>query len=285
MSKRGASKDAPPAKQAKLSEMFVRTSKHAEGNENNENTGIISSNVPSTSDDSSHNEMLTAFGSDDWIELLGESWAEALADEVKKPYFKKIVSSVAAARKSNNPPVYPPAHMTFAAFKKTPLDETRVVIIGQDPYHGAGQGMGLCFSVQKGITIPPSLRNIFKEQGQKPSHGDLSSWADQGVFMLNALLTVPEKSPMGHKAFGWETFTSAVVGVLANRKKPICFLLWGKPAQLKASAVSKIKHHCVLNAGHPSPMSMKLFFGCDHFNKANQWLEQQDMKPINWNIE
>ena len=185
-------------------------------------------------------------------------------------------------------PVYPPENLVFNAFAHTPYDKVKVVIVGQDPYHGAGQAHGLSFSVPRGVKPPPSLKNIFLELNQDlhvpvPNHGCLEKWADQGVLLLNATLTVRAGEPKSHHDKGWERFTDAVIDILAERKDPIVFLLWGKSAQEKGQRLIGT-HHAVLQAAHPSPYSATGFFGCRHFSKANALLQQWGKTPINWSL-
>ncbi|KAK9171415.1 uracil-DNA glycosylase [Cryptosporidium meleagridis] len=213
-------------------------------------------------------------------EYFGDEWFEALKDELKKPYFVKCMKRVQERR--NYAKVYPPSDKMFSCFKATPLNKISVVILGQDPYHQPGQAMGLSFSVPKGVPVPPSLRNIYKEIGKgNPGHGDLSSWAEQGVFLLNSLLSVEEGKPMSHKDYGWDIFTSMVISKINKLERPIVFMLWGRSAQAKAASVCK-KKHLVLESAHPSPLSQKKFMGCDHFNKCNEFLRKTQRPEINW---
>jgi uracil-DNA glycosylase len=186
---------------------------------------------------------------------------------------------------------YPPTHQIFNAFSTTPIEEVKVVIVGQDPYHQPGQAMGLCFSINKGIKIPPSLRNIYKCINQDedvpdfkiPKHGDLTNWANQGVFLLNTVLTVTDSSANSHKKAGWLKFTDEVIRVISKECEGVVFMLWGKPAQKKASLIDADKHH-ILNAAHPSPLSaFRGFFTCQHFSKANALLEADGKDTIDWN--
>lgn len=221
---------------------------------------------------------------------IDKSWQQALSQEWEKPYFKKLMSFVHHERKLGL--IFPPEEVVFAALDACPLDKVRVVIVGQDPYHGMGQAHGLCFSVQKGIKIPPSLRNIFKELqsdlGIPPaSHGDLSSWAKQGVLLLNTTLTVREGLPLSHAKQGWEEFTHEVLRVVAEQKEPKVFLLWGNSAQKKfqeASVGLDISHHLVLVSAHPSPLSARKFLGCKHFSKTNNFLTIHGFPVIDFNI-
>lgn len=213
------------------------------------------------------------------------SWAEALAAEFDAPYMAELRTFLAAER--HVAPVYPPMPQIFAAFDRTPFDAVKVVILGQDPYMRAGQAQGLSFSVARGVRVPPSLVNIHKELAAdlgvpRPDHGDLSRWADQGVLLLNALLTVREGEPMSHAGRGWERFTDAAIAALDSRRDGLVFLLWGRPAQQKAAHIDAARH-LVLRAAHPSPMAAdRGFFGCRHFSKANAYLESRGQTPIDW---
>ena len=221
---------------------------------------------------------------------LEASWAEVLKEEFEKPYMQALKEFIANERMGMSP-IYPPAKEVFNAFSYTPLNQVKVVIVGQDPYHGPGQAHGLCFSVQEGVAIPPSLQNIFKELNSDlgikiPSHGCLTAWAKQGVLLLNATLTVSQSSPMSHHGKGWEEFTDAVIQILCRRSDPIIFLLWGKSAQQKYQHLASINNqHLVLKAPHPSPFSAYSgFFGCKHFSKTNQFLIEHGKEPIDWNL-
>lgn len=222
---------------------------------------------------------------------LEQSWKEALKEEWSKPYMHALASFLAAERQGTAP-VYPSKENVFTAFKQTPFEKVKVVIIGQDPYHGEGQAHGLSFSVPPHMSQPPSLKNIFKEIEEDlgikpPSHGCLVSWAQQGVLMLNAILTVRAHTPRSHYGKGWEQFTDGVVARLAARGDPVIFVLWGKTAQEKCRPIlAQTKNpHFVLMAPHPSPYSVYSgFFGCKHFSKINELLKQQGKEPINWAI-
>ncbi len=218
------------------------------------------------------------------FELLEKSWRKVLEKELEKPYIKKLEEFL----KGEKGEVFPPQEEVFEAFKKTPFDKVKVVIVGQDPYHGEGQAHGLCFSVKKGVLIPPSLKNIYKELQQdlgiaSDKHGFLAKWADEGVLLLNTTLTVRRKEPLSHFGKGWEKFTDAVVEKLCEREDPLVFMLWGKFALEKCKRVLHTKHY-VLKAAHPSPFSAKKFFGCKHFSKANAFLESVKKKPIDWRV-
>ncbi|XP_034004458.1 uracil DNA glycosylase a isoform X2 [Trematomus bernacchii] len=217
---------------------------------------------------------------------FGESWREGLSAEFEKPYFKKLMDFVSKERTSWT--VYPPAEEVFTWTQMCDIRDVKVVILGQDPYHGPNQAHGLCFSVKKPVLPPPSLKNMYKEletdiEGfQPPQHGDLTGWSEQGVLLLNAVLTVRASNANSHKDKGWETFTDAVVQWLSNNQEGLVFMLWGAYAQKKGAAINKRRHH-VLQAVHPSPLSArKGFFGCSHFSKANELLVQSGKSPINW---
>jgi uracil-DNA glycosylase len=215
------------------------------------------------------------------------SWKAALQPEFDKPYFAAL-SAVVHNEFNAKKVIYPPPKYIFNAFEKTPFDKVKVVILGQDPYHGAGQAHGLCFSVQRGVTPPPSLVNIFKEIETDlgiapPHHGCLEAWAEQGVFMLNAALTVRAGEPMSHSKIGWETFTDAVIRTLSDQKTGLVFLLWGNFARNKRTLIDAHKHH-ILEAAHPSPLSGGRFFGCRHFSQTNHLLTTQGLTPINWQL-
>jgi len=218
---------------------------------------------------------------------IEESWKQALSSEFEQPYFDNIKQRLFVAKNSGLL-IYPPGGLIFNAFKLTPLDKVKVVIIGQDPYHGPGEAMGLSFSVPKGVRIPPSLRNIFKELHADtgvaiPNHGDLTPWAEQGVLLLNAMLTVQHKNPGSHKSLGWQQFTNAVIRTISQEREGIVFLLWGRFAQQKASFIDSSKHH-ILTAAHPSPLARNAFSGCKHFSKTNELLMKQNQSPIDWSL-
>ncbi|MBL7765356.1 MAG: uracil-DNA glycosylase [Chitinophagaceae bacterium] len=216
------------------------------------------------------------------------SWKEQLQSEFEKPYFENIVHFLRREKKLGKV-IYPAGQDIFNAFYYTPFHQVKVLLLGQDPYHGPGQAHGLCFSVLNGIKPPPSLVNIFKELQDDlripvPVHGELTTWAKQGVMMLNTSLTVEAQMPMSHAKIGWEEFTDAVIQKLSNEKHGIVFLLWGKFAQSKSSLIDSSKH-LILTAAHPSPFSAyNGFFGCRHFSKTNAWLKSQGHKEIEWNI-
>jgi uracil-DNA glycosylase len=214
------------------------------------------------------------------------SWIAVLDGEVKKPYFKKLQEFVAQERQTHT--VYPPEGDVFNALKYTPYDNVKVVLLGQDPYHDEGQAHGLCFSVRPGVRPPPSLMNIFKELHRDlgckvPDNGCLIPWAEQGVLLLNAVLTVRAHQPNSHKDKGWETFTDAVIRAVNEKPDPVVFLLWGAYAQKKQKMIDA-ERHVVLTAAHPSPLSAKKFFGSKPFSAANQALEAAGKTPVDWQI-
>lgn len=218
---------------------------------------------------------------------IEEGWKRALAEEFEKPYFKVLTDSVRSEYANPAINIYPPAPLIFSAFDSTPFDQVKAVIIGQDPYHGPGQANGLCFSVNPGIDIPPSLRNIFKEIHDDtgapiPADGDLSRWARQGVLLLNSSLTVREHQPKSHSGRGWEQFTDAAVHALAEQRDNLVFLLWGSDAIRKGNFIDR-NRHLVLTSPHPSPLSAhRGFFGNRHFSSANQYLAAHGKTPIQW---
>ena len=217
---------------------------------------------------------------------IEQSWKDALAGEFEEPYFASLVRFL-HEEKAAGKKIFPPGSQIFRAFDLTPVRDVKVVILGQDPYHGFGQAHGLCFSVQKGVTPPPSLKNIFKELNSDmgkaiPQHGDLTDWAKQGVLLLNAVLTVREALPNSHKGMGWECFTDRVISELNSKQTPVVFLLWGAYAQKKAELITNPIHKKLMSV-HPSPLSASRgFFGCKHFSKANEILEENGILPINW---
>lgn len=219
---------------------------------------------------------------------LGNDWTQILKDEFEKPYYILLREFLRAEYAKYT--VYPKMENIFNALRYTSFADTKVVIIGQDPYHGEGQAHGLCFSVQKGIDPPPSLKNMFKELesdiGFKiPNHGELTNWAKQGVLMLNNVLTVREHTPNSHKGKGWEKFTDRVISELNNKETPVVFLLWGANAKTKAQLITNPIHK-KLEAPHPSPLSAYSgFFGCKHFSKANEILKNSGLAPIEWQLD
>ncbi len=216
------------------------------------------------------------------------SWKNVLAEEFEKIYFRKITQFI-KDEKSNSKVVLPPGNLIFNAFDSTPFDQVNVVILGQDPYHNIGEAMGLSFSVPKGVKIPPSLRNIYKELNSDlgikiPEHGDLSTWASMGVFLLNAMLTVEHNKASSHQNIGWQEFTDAVIQKLSFSREHIVFMLWGNFAKKKADLIDNNKH-LILTAAHPSPLAGGAFFGSKHFSKANDYLISKGKKTINWKID
>lgn len=217
------------------------------------------------------------------------SWKEALADEFEQPYFAAIKEYLLQEKQAGNV-VYPPGKLIFKAFDATPFEAVKVVILGQDPYHGPGQAMGLSFSVPRNVGTPRSLENMYKElktdlNFEIPPHGDLTAWAEQGVFLLNASLTVRARQANSHQKIGWQKFTDAVIRQLSNQREGIVFLLWGGFAKKKASLIDASKHH-ILTSGHPSPLSANrgYWFGNKHFSKTNELLKGQGREPIDWQI-
>ena len=219
---------------------------------------------------------------------IESSWKEVLKDEFSKPYFQQVVMHI-KTEKSQGKVIYPPGPYIFNAFNTTPVDHVKVVILGQDPYHGPGQAHGLCFSVQNGVAPPPSLINIFKELHDDigveiPNHGNLTHWAQQGVFLLNASLTVRAGEPMSHAKIGWAAFTDTVIRRISDLKEHVVFMLWGKFAQEKKVLIDETKH-LVLKAAHPSQLSAHAgFMGCRHFSKANEWLISKGIDPVDWKL-
>ena len=212
-------------------------------------------------------------------------WKNALSEEWGKPYFAELVKFVRSEYASGT--IFPPAGRIFAAFDACPFDKTRVVILGQDPYHDTGQANGLCFSVAQGVQPPPSLVNIFKEVNADtgapiPLSGDLTHWAEQGVLLLNSVLTVRAHRPASHQGHGWETFTDAVIAKLANQRSGLVFMLWGSYAIKKGAFIDRSKH-LVLTSPHPSPLSAyRGYFGNHHFSLANKWLADHGVEPVKW---
>lgn len=219
---------------------------------------------------------------------IEESWKAVLKHEFTKPYFLQVATHLKTER-ATGAVIYPPGSLIFHAFFITPFDQLKVVILGQDPYHGPGQAHGLSFSVPEGVPPPPSLGNIYKELNKDigmpiPKTGDLTKWAKQGVLLLNAVLTVRANEPASHAKIGWMDFTDAVIRKISDEKEGIVFLLWGRFAQEKQILIDETKHH-VLKAAHPSPFSAdKGFFGCKHFSRTNELLMKQGKSPIDWNL-
>lgn len=222
---------------------------------------------------------------------LEKSWHNVLSDEIQKNYIKELKAFIEKER-SSSVSIFPKEEDVFKAFLHAPYEKVKVVIVGQDPYHGPGQAHGLSFSVKPGVKVPPSLRNIYKELesdlGIPPAtHGYLAKWAKQGVLLLNATLTVRQSSPKSHYGKGWEDFTDAVIRKLAERKDPVIFVLWGASAKEKVQRIlhsEDYKRHYVLTSAHPSPFSAHNFFGCRHFSKINEKLKEWGKEPIDWNL-
>lgn len=220
--------------------------------------------------------------------VIDESWREVLANEFDAPYFQALKIFLLEEKKKFT--IFPPGSLIFSAFNHTPFEKVKVVLLGQDPYHGPGQAHGLCFSVNKGIEKPPSLINIFKEIESDlgipaQNHGNLEKWADQGVLLLNATLTVRARQAGSHQNKGWERFTDAAIKALSEKRTGLVFLLWGNYAGAKQALIDTTRHH-VLKAPHPSPLSASRgFLGCRHFSKANELLRAHGAEPINWSLD
>ena len=218
--------------------------------------------------------------------LSGE-WQAALSPEFRKPYYRRLRETV--VQEYGNRRIFPPKEEIFTAMHLTPLSKVKVVILGQDPYHEPGQAQGLCFSVPEGVKIPPSLVNIYQELHDDlgcdiPQHGNLKAWAEQGVLLLNTVLTVRAHEAFSHRGIGWEQFTDAIIEILDKEDRPMVFLLWGSPAQKKSEMLKNPKH-LILKAPHPSPLSAyRGFFGCRHFSKCNEFLKSHGEEPIDWQI-
>ncbi len=218
---------------------------------------------------------------------IEKSWKDALADEFGKPYFESLVRFL-HKEKSEGRKIFPPGSQIFRAFDLTPVDNVRVVILGQDPYHGYGQAHGLSFSVPAGVPAPPSLKNIFKEIESDTGvvmsgYPDLENWARQGVLLLNAVLTVRSGEAASHSRIGWEQFTDAVIRYISDNCEGVVFMLWGNFARGKRDLIDASRH-CVLEAAHPSPLARGAFFGCRHFSKANTYLQERGRLPIDWKL-
>jgi uracil-DNA glycosylase len=215
------------------------------------------------------------------------SWKSVLASAFEQAYFLEITRFL-KAEKAAGKVIYPPGSLIFHAFNSTPFHQVKVVILGQDPYHNPGEAMGLSFSVPKGVRIPPSLLNIYKELQADlgipiPAHGDLSAWAAEGVFLLNAMLSVEKNKPQSHQHIGWQALTDAVIQLLSDQGFGLVFMLWGNYAKTKKHLINTQKH-LVLEAAHPSPLARNAFSGCKHFSQANQYLSQQGLSPVNWQL-
>jgi len=218
---------------------------------------------------------------------IEESWKEALQDEFSQPYFHELIQKL-KSEKAAGKTIFPPGSLIFNAFDTTPFQDVKVVILGQDPYHNPGEAMGLSFSVPKGKRVPPSLRNIYKELSEDvsidiPRHGDLTHWAEQGVFLLNAMLTVVKNKPRSHQKLGWQEFTDAVIRTLSDEREHLVFMLWGGFAKKKKTLINSNKH-LILEAAHPSPLAGGAYFGSKHFSQANAYLEQNGKTPIDWQL-
>ena len=221
------------------------------------------------------------------LQEIDSQWQEALKEEFQKDYYHELMAKVSEAYENNQ--VFPPANEVFNALNLTPLSQVKAVIIGQDPYHDVGQAHGLCFSVKPGVKVPPSLVNIYKELHDDlgcsiPEDGYLVKWATQGVLMLNTVLTVNAHVANSHKGYGWEKFTDAIISKVNEEDRPIVFLLWGAPAQKKKKLLNNPKH-LILEAPHPSPLSVyRGFWGCKHFSKTNEFLVENGIEPIDWQL-
>ena len=219
---------------------------------------------------------------------LDPQWQRQLSDELEKDYMRSLHEFL-AARQQQGAVIYPPQSQWFTALNSTPLDQVKVVILGQDPYHGSSQAHGLCFSVLPNVKVPPSLANIYKELKsdlgiEPPNHGCLTPWAEQGVLLLNATLTVEQGQAGSHQGKGWETFTDSIIDKINDHRQGVVFMLWGSYAQKKASMIDA-ERHLILQSVHPSPLSAyRGFFGCGHFSKANQYLESQGVGSVDWRL-
>ena len=216
---------------------------------------------------------------------IEESWKAVLREEFDKEYFARIAAFLHQEKREGKT-IYPPGPLIFNAFQLTPFDKVKVVILGQDPYHGPGQAHGLSFSVQDGVALPPSLQNIYKEIAADtgcipPPSGNLERWARQGVFLLNSVLTVRAGTPTSHSGIGWQTFTDAVIKTISDHKECVVFMLWGNYARSKKALIDSSRH-LILEAAHPSPLARGAFFGCRHFSKANNFLIATGQSPIEW---
>lgn len=219
---------------------------------------------------------------------ISNDWLTPLKPEFSKPYYARLYQKVKEEYSTRQ--VYPPAEDIFNAFALTPLNQVKVVILGQDPYHGRGQAHGLCFSVKPNVEIPPSLMNVYQELSEDvgcyiPNNGYLVKWAEQGILLLNTVLTVRAHQANSHRGIGWEEFTDAAIRILNEQDRPMVFILWGRPAQMKRSMLNNPKH-LILEAAHPSPLSASRgFFGCGHFSQTNRFLKANGLDPIDWQIE
>jgi uracil-DNA glycosylase len=230
---------------------------------------------------------MTSRGSERTIDLE-PTWRKPLAAEFEQPYMQELRAFLVAEKRAGKQ-IFPAGVEFFNAFTHTPLDKVKVVILGQDPYHGVGQAHGLCFSVKPGVAVPPSLKNIYKELHAElgipiPTHGHLTAWADQGVLLLNSVLSVECARAASHQGKGWENFTDRVIEVINEQREGVVFMLWGSYAQRKGAIIDS-KRHCVLKAPHPSPLSAhRGFFGCGHFLAANRYLQNRGELPIDWRL-
>lgn len=219
--------------------------------------------------------------------VLEASWKEVLMDEFQKPYFTELRSRLMADKKEGKV-IYPPGKLIFRAFDAVPFHKVKAVIIGQDPYHNPGEAMGLCFSVPQGVKVPPSLKRIYKEMHEDigfsiPDHGDLTAWSEQGVLLLNAMLTVEKNKAGSHRKYGWQAFTDAVIRKLSEEREHLVFFLWGNFAKGKADLIDESKH-LVLKSAHPSPLAGSAFFGNKHFSTCQSYLEEKGLGGIDWGI-
>ena len=218
---------------------------------------------------------------------IEESWKKVLAEAFEQPYFEALRNFL-LKEKNEGKVIFPPGPSIFNAFNQTPFDQVKVVILGQDPYHNPGEAMGLSFSVPQGVRIPPSLQNIYKEINSDlglpmPLHGDLTHWVNQGVLLLNAMLTVEAGKPGSHQNIGWQTFTDGVIRRLSDQREHLVFMLWGRFAQGKNALIDPAKH-LILEAAHPSPLARDAFRGCEHFSQSNAYLQANGKTPIDWSI-
>lgn len=249
-------------------------------------TNLSTSTSSDTSNTSKENEINSLADLPKILQTVDPQWKSFLKSELEKPYFKKLLTRLIEDEKQGLK-LYPPPNQVLSLFQQCNFDNIKVVILGQDPYHGAGQAHGLCFSVNKGIPTPPSLKNMYKElekdipNFKTPKHGYLKGWLDQGVFLLNAVLTVKESTPNFHKGIGWETFTKATLKYISDNKKDVVFIFWGNYAQ-KAGEIVDSKRHHILKGAHPSPLSVKKFFGCKHFSLTNSFLKSKEIPEIDW---
>ena len=231
--------------------------------------------------------MQEATKSTDGLTQLPADWANVLSDELSKPYFIKLSEFISEERKQHT--IFPPEDEIYTALRLTPFAKVRVLLLGQDPYPTPGHAHGLCFSVKPGVKHPASLRNIFKELQEDvactiPNHGNLEAWAEQGILMLNAVLTVRDGEANSHAGKGWEEFTDAIIRALNERKEPVVFVLWGNYAQKKAKHIDESKH-TVIKSAHPSPLSVKKFMGSKPFSKINESLRSRSSQPIDWQLK